>query len=446
MSTTSYEKATDESGSDFQSEPRSGLHDHQRLSGLVLQPEALQGLAGDIVKAIEPNTEADPVAILIYFLTAFGNMIGHYPHWTVEKSPHYLNLFAVLVGDTSRGRKGTSRSTVDYIFRKVDIEWHNSRIRSGLSSGQGLIWNVRDEVIKESEGDDGKTKKTVVDKGEPDKRLLVVEEELSTVLKATPQEGNILSAILRQAWDSGNLRTLTSGRVYNPVVATGAHVSIIGHITKQELLRYLDSTEQCNGFGNRFLWFIVEQSKLIPNPQGTPDEILAPLIQRVREAVKFGSKAGKIIRDENAELVWAEVYVKLMENAEGMFGAMTARGAPQIMRLSALFALLDLCPVIRPEHLNAAIALWDYSSASVRLIFGDTLGDPIADKIINAIKRSDDGLTLTEISNLFSRHHGSKIEPALQWLMQTGAVKGQKIETSGRPKMVYHQNQPGGEL
>ena len=152
---TRFEKATDKFGSDLQSERRGGLHDPRPYSGLVLQPEALQGLAGDIVKAIEPNTEADPVAILIYLLAAYGNVIDHHAHFTVEKTPHYLNLFAILVGDTSRGRKGTSRSTVDYIFRKIDKEWSDRRILSGLSSGQGLIWHVRDEVIEEKENKDG---------------------------------------------------------------------------------------------------------------------------------------------------------------------------------------------------------------------------------------------------------------------------------------------------
>ena len=36
---------------------------------LILQPQALYGLAGDFVKAVDPYTESDPVAVLIYLLT-----------------------------------------------------------------------------------------------------------------------------------------------------------------------------------------------------------------------------------------------------------------------------------------------------------------------------------------------------------------------------------------
>lgn len=71
------------------------------------------------------------------------------------------------------------------------------------------------------------------------------------VLRVLRQETNTLSAIIRQAWDGGPLRTLTKN---SPAKATNAHISIIGHITKNELCRYLSETEAGNGFGNRFLW------------------------------------------------------------------------------------------------------------------------------------------------------------------------------------------------
>src|SRR5215467_2467853 len=40
---------------------------------------AFHGLAGDIVYRIEPHTEADPTAILVQTLIAYGNAIGRAP-------------------------------------------------------------------------------------------------------------------------------------------------------------------------------------------------------------------------------------------------------------------------------------------------------------------------------------------------------------------------------
>lgn len=72
---------------------------------------ALYGLAGNAVRTIDAYTEADPVAVLITFLSSFGSVIGRKAHFTVEYTPHYLNLFSVLVGESSKGRKGVSKST-----------------------------------------------------------------------------------------------------------------------------------------------------------------------------------------------------------------------------------------------------------------------------------------------------------------------------------------------
>ena len=80
-----------------------------------------------------------------------------------------------------------------------------------------------------------------------DKRLLVVEGELASTLKAGKRESNTLSAIIRDAWDSSDLRTMTKN---SPAKATGAHISIIGHITLAEFQKTLGETECLNGFGN----------------------------------------------------------------------------------------------------------------------------------------------------------------------------------------------------
>ena len=81
-----------------------------------------------------------------------------------------------------------------------------------------------------------------------DKRLLLFEGEFAKALRNMERQGNILSAVLRDAWDHGNLRTLIKN---NPNRATGAHVSLNAHITVDELRRCLDRTEMANGLANR---------------------------------------------------------------------------------------------------------------------------------------------------------------------------------------------------
>ena len=401
-----------------------------------LEADAFHGLAGDFVRLVGPHTEADPAALLSAFLVAFGNAIGRTAYFIAEADSHYMNLFVVQVGMSSKGRKGTSLGHIKKLFREVDGDWESYRMQSGLSSGEGLIWAVHDPIEKTEPIRENKQivdyQSVIVDEGIRDKRLLCVEGEFASTLRVLGREGNTLSAVIRNAWDTGSLSTLTKN---SPGRATGAHISIIGHITKDELLRYLDSTEAGNGFGNRFLWFCVKRSNVLPEGGQIRQEELKSLAQRLKEVEDFAQTIGEIRRDEEARSLWYQVYPELSEGKPGLLGSMIARAEAQVMRLACIYALLDRSELIRLEHLTAAIALWKYCEESARFIFGDSLGDPVADELLRALRGQSDGMTRTEISGHFGRHKSAgEIARALGTLGERGLVR-QEMEAhlDGRP-------------
>src|SRR5262249_15896354 len=149
------------------------------------------------------------------------------------------------------------------------------RIESGLSSGEGVIWAVRDStkrMVKEGKGAQANMVEEEIDPGVSDKRLLVAESEFAGGLRVMGREGNILSRVLRDAWDRGDLGTMTKN---SPARATGACISVIGHITQTELRQCLDKTEMANGFGNRILFACVRRSKRLPFGGNLKDHELA---------------------------------------------------------------------------------------------------------------------------------------------------------------------------
>jgi len=397
---------------------------------------AYRGLAGDIVRTIEPHTEADPVALLVQLLAAFGNAAGRASHFKVEATRHTTNLNVVLVGETSKARKGTSWDHTRGLVRVADPEWTDAHIASGLSSGEGLIWAVRDPIEKREreKAKDGTVRyvPVVADAGIEDKRLLVYESEFASTLRVLGRDGNTLSALIRQAWDNGDLRSLVKN---SPARATGAHISIIGHITRDELRRYLDVTEAANGFGNRFLWICVRRSKLLPEGGRMHEVDVAPLVRRLSEVIEFARTADQCRFGTDARRLWHEVYPELSEGRLGLYGALTARAEAQTIRLALLYALLDLSSRIRAGHLRAALALWSYADRSVRHIFGTALGDPVADEILRAlIVAAGEGTTRTEIANLFGRHKsGAEIGRALDLLRGHGLAISKQERTDGRP-------------
>jgi hypothetical protein len=394
---------------------------------------AYHGLAGEVVTAIEPHTEADVAAILFQFLTAIGNALGRRAYFLVEDTRHYPNLFLVLVGKTAKARKGTSWGRVRQLFEGSG--WVLHCITEGLSTGEGLIHRVRDQ-ISERKQDKGGVHDVVVDPGVDDKRLLAFGEEYARILRAMQRHGNTLSQILREAWDGKRLEVATKS---TPEKATGAHVSVISHVTRDDLLAEMDETMVANGFGNRFLYCCVRRSKLLPLGGRINRTIAADLAHRIREVVA-DCPCGEIAFDVAAEELWRERYEELTADRLGMYGAITARAEAQTVRLALIYALLDRAQFIGLAHLQAAFEVWRYADASARAVFGDKVGDRIADAILSALRRAGpQGMTRTEINNLWNgRVVADRINAALAKLTAHGLAHCAKRMTGGRPEERWH--------
>jgi hypothetical protein len=421
-----------------------------------LDRAAFHGLTGKIVGLIEPETESDSAGLVLQLLVAFGVHIGRSPHYSVEATTHCGNLFLALVGQSSMARKGTAWAHVRGILTNLD---RPPQIVSGLSSGEGLKFAVRDPVevleldrllareaprrhrkppalklVTKPRKDDVIT--TVADPGVPDKRLLVVEPEFASVLRGMHRQGSTLSATVREAWETGNLQTLTRSQ---PIVVTGAHIGIIGHITFDELRSELTGTDIANGFANRFLYICVRRSKELPFGGSVDKAAMNELVCQLSRAADAARIRGVVQFSEAAKALWASKYSSLSAPQPGLLGAITARAAPQCARLALLYTLIDESPKIEIIHLQAAFAVWRYCADSARCIFGDALGDRVADEILRALREaSPQGMTRTEISGHFGRNTpADRIGPALTMLMSRGLARREWRMTAGRQAEVW---------
>jgi hypothetical protein len=390
----------------------------------VLGKAAYIGPLGIMAQGVEPHTEADPAAILFQGLIGFGNLIGHKAYFPHEADRHYGNEYLVLVGDTAAGRKGTSWGHARRILAAADPEWASDRIVGGLSSGEGLIHEVRDPLRD--------------DAGVTDKRLMVLEAEFASVLKVIERQGNNLSPVLRAAWEGGTLRTLTKN---TPAKSTDSHISVIGHITSSELQRCLTATEVGNGLGNRHLFVCVRRSKFLPEG-GTPDqEFLERCSRELATAASFARNEMVLWRDDSARELWRAEYPRLSGDRPGLVGSMAARCLAHVCRLSMLYALSERQHIIGVRHLRAGIACWDYCEASLRYIFGTNLGDPIADEIREELCIRPDGMTRTDIRDHFGRSKKvADIERALNVLQRWNVakpVRGTTSKVGGKPAVRW---------
>ncbi len=405
---------------------------------------AFHGLAGEVVRLIEPHSEADPAALLVQLLVAFGNACGRGPGFQVEGDFHATNLYVVLVGATAKGRKGTSWGRVSQLMALADPDWAAQRVIGGLASGEGLIYQVRDPETKTVAIKEGKPprptgdyEEEVVDAGVEDKRLLVMEGEFARVLKVMQRDGNTLSPIIRDLWDKGTARTLTKNQ---PGATTRALVSIVAHVTAGELRRELSATESANGFANRFLFVCAKRSKQLPLGGQLTDHDLAPLADELRLSLRAASVVGVLSLDAPARELWIKVYAELSEGAPDLFGAVTGRAEAQVMRLAVLYALLDRGDAIALEHLEAALALWRYCAESACYVFGGQVGHPLADRLLELVReKGSEGLARSEFREAIGGSTPSiKIDAARDTLLRALLIRVEKESTGGRASERFY--------
>ncbi len=385
----------------------------------TLADAALYGVAGLAVCGLAPHSEAHPAAILLQLLAAFGNAVGPAPHCMVDATRHGLNLFVVLVGESSKARKGTSWNQIRRLFTEVDRPWVAGRVTTARLTPAALIYSLRDQQPV------------------TDRRLLALSEEFAAVLYSLRRAKGHLSPLLRCAWDSGDLHSLDG---LHPIQATGTHISLIAHITQRELAENLHPTEARNGFANRCLWTGVQRSQCLPEGGNLDAHEVSAVAAELRRALDWAGDAHtiRLVRDDQARALWHECYPALSQVRPGLYGAATSRAEAQVLRLSAIYAVLDCSPIIRLPHLQAALAVWDYCSASASLFFGTSTGDHTADRILEAINASTDGLSRKQISALFHGHlSGSRIEAALEQLISLGAIYQSSRPTGGRPSTLW---------
>ena len=298
----------------------------------TIRDDAYHGLAGEVVETIRPHTEADPVAILIQFLACAGNIIGRCPYHQIEgdRITQTCSLFSSGTAQ-SRGRARPGGALRD--SQSWRTTWCRRTGKGGLSSGEGLISEVRDESKKWNKKEErGRT----IDPGVMDKRLMVIEPEFASVLAVVERHGNTLSPLMRSAWDGDKLTTMTKNM---PLCATGAHISMVGHITTDELRARITRTDIANGFANRFMFALVKRSKLLPFGGDLDDCEIERLGERLREAVTFAAAVGRVTMTADAKAKWEAVYPTLSAPQPGLLGAVTARGEAQTVRLALIYAL-----------------------------------------------------------------------------------------------------------
>ncbi len=402
-----------------------------------------------IVDAACASSEAHPVAVAANVLAFFCAMIGRGIFQRIGDAVIHCRPFSLIVGKSSKARKGTSEHTVRMIFKRADgilRVWTKSNDRlnihtGGLSTGEGIGYHVRDATEADEKGKGG-------DLGVPDKRLLVIEAEFDNTLAKMRGENSTLSATVRNLFDGRDIDPMTKT---NRTRATKPHAVIIAHVTGHELKEKSTENDAANGLLNRFLMLHVFRPKLVPLPEPTSEATLDDLARRIAEAVfsataknVHGNNTIETTLNDAAKRLWIERYPQMTRDRDGKGGNLLARSEMYCRMLAMIFAAMDGRHVIEPADLLAAIAWVEYWHASVTYIFncpddGDEL-DPFAIEVLKIIQ-AQPGIKLSEIQDKWKRKKTTEVNKALERLLNLApplVEQRQDKSTPGRAAKKYH--------
>jgi hypothetical protein len=370
-----------------------------------MRVEAFHGIIGDIAQIMVEHCEASPEVLLLHGLVIVGNIVGRSAYVYGGGPQLFPNEYAVFVGDTARGRKGTAYAMWEHLAKRANPDWFDGCFSSQMQSGEGIVQRIRDARYgippgKKKKGEP--LEEVLIDAGESDKRLLIFEAEFSHALKMEQRSGNTLSETLRRAWESPpSLRTDNKN---SPLKASDPHISLIGHTTRDELVDTLKAVDLNNGLANRILWGAAQRTGDMPNAEFLDWKNHPKLIEKLK--VIFGQRFPNIndpvrfTRESETKNYWDQLYRKLnSEKRSSTIDNVLARDTSHILKIALIFAITDLTQKIERQHLEAALAIADFCRDSARWIFGRATGNKLANNILAALRRSKAGLTRNDIKN-----------------------------------------------
>jgi hypothetical protein len=375
-----------------------------------LSADAYHGVIGNILRAIEPETEAHPAGVLVATLTLIGNAIGSGAWVKVGPRKHHPAIYSGICSKTSGG-KGDAYAVARYLIGKCDLPYCVNAIAQGVGSGEGLIERVRDELSTI-----GKKGEPVTIPGSLEKRCLLRLPELSRAFRVGRRDSSTLSEILREAWDGEPIHIPNRGG--NALIATGYSIGVVGDITPGALAKLLlQGTEAIDGYANRFLWVNTERVRMLPfGGDITKADTLIPILNANLDK---GKGVGEVVLDDPAKELWIKVYPDLLASADTV--PHTDRARPYALRLALIYALADGEKVIGERHLRAGLAVWEYCRQSAASLFGSAVPptlDPLWLTLLNAITMNP-GVSRTELIRAV-RQKADAIGDGLSALRQKG--------------------------
>jgi len=399
------------------------------------------------------GSEVSPVAPGMACLSWLSAQIGRDAYIQIGNVRHPIAINVLHVGRSMRAAKSESIAlllrTESAIRDGLDCGSDallGQRRRGGLSSSQDIALFVHDGYRV------GNEHVPPID----DKRLWLYELPFSALLKRMKLGGDALSETLCDVFDGRSIRLVTKTL---RLLATSPHIAVHATITPAEFRSTLEQNVFHHGLASRFLIFWAERIHTVPVPSPTDAKRVASLAKALRAVVTFArgdypkTRYSRLMElSSEARELYEAFYPSLRggdswgEIGTGLLDWL----APITMRIAAVYALADLSLVIRPEHMEAALACAAYHRDSVRYVLAAGEADQqqragdLADrqtKVLAALRESGGWLSRTDIVRQVFRNHirADDLTAVLESLLAAGSIEERRERNANNPgeKTLY---------
>ena len=341
------------------------MPEQQKVEFPDFNTASIHGPVLQFVDLIRPHTEAGAAALAAEYITGLASIIGNkvYVKQGPQEHPPRINVF--IIGESSKGRKGTAHGVVEYFMRQAAPDFFPLHKIETLVSGAAFIKAATNLAHK-----------TAANGSDPDMRAWIVEEEAVNLL-ASGHGVNDISSVVRKMFDSGKLSKF---HAKGQIVVEGVHFNVTGHITEEEFSERLPRASVFNGFLNRFMLIGTKNGGFKRQRETIiPEQKIDKIVQPLQDIIAWVQ--ARTYNTGTFELKWAtgvddeyddfrlDLEKRMDEATDRRFKAAAARGATHVMRLALMFAIIDREREIKSIHLHSAIGMWQHAEDTLRYLY-----------------------------------------------------------------------------
>lgn len=323
-------------------------------------PHLLDNFFGRMSRKMAPYLEAHEVGTMLSLASYASAAIGGSHQITTIKGSLSLHIWSILCGISGGGGKGDATKAAKEIFDKALPGWSSLHQKDGFDTGLGLTKFLDDEH-RDTNG-------TV-------RNLLIFEAELSRTITQMSTDNRMIVTYTK-AFDRAPL-TYASG--HGRIEILDPYITILGHVQPDLFVSTKKSKATAAGAWNRCLFGYVDQSQSLDlfGSLAEKKQVWKELAIELVEAFMYVADLArdKMVNDVIVPRSTADAFAKhhrpkvlaLTRQSREVI-QYCQRGDAYLLKLAALYALFDGRDHVLVEDFDSALAMIEYSVASVKYV------------------------------------------------------------------------------